>query len=187
MARPREFDIEDALEKAMNVFWERGYEEASMPDLLDGMGLSRGSLYKAFTDKKTLFLKSLENYDQHIVCDAAASLSAPPTSTGPNGWDRIIGLFENVTDAWDAGDRRGCLLCSAAVGPASYDAEIADAVSQGLMKLRHAFAAALGEHGEKYADMLVMQYIGLRVLCRSHVAPNVVHNGVKSLYVLRDL
>ena len=45
------------------VFWQKGYEDASLPDLLEGMGLTRGSLYKAFKDKKSLFLKVLERYD----------------------------------------------------------------------------------------------------------------------------
>ena len=44
MARPREFEIEDALQDAMNVFWEKGYDGASMPDLLTGMGIARGEL-----------------------------------------------------------------------------------------------------------------------------------------------
>jgi TetR/AcrR family transcriptional repressor of nem operon len=48
MARPREFDIDEALERAMNVFWSKGYEGASLQDLLDAMNIARGSLYKAF-------------------------------------------------------------------------------------------------------------------------------------------
>ena len=59
MARPREFDTTTALNGAMNEFWTKGYDGASLPDLLEGMGITRGSLYKAFTDKKTLFLPTL--------------------------------------------------------------------------------------------------------------------------------
>ena len=77
MARPRSFDIEDALEKAMHVFWEHGYEGASLPDLLDGMGLTRGSLYKAFTDKKTLFMQVLERYERQAVQAGVAMLNDP--------------------------------------------------------------------------------------------------------------
>ena len=54
MARPREFDTDVALSGAMDVFWEHGYEGASLPDLLIGMHLTRGSLYKAFNGEKTL-------------------------------------------------------------------------------------------------------------------------------------
>ena len=62
MARPREFEPAEAVEKAMQVFWQHGYEDASLPDLLNGMGLTRGSLYKAFGDKRQLFLRALERY-----------------------------------------------------------------------------------------------------------------------------
>jgi len=62
MARPREFEMQEALNSAMSVFWERGYEATSMEDLLDAMGLTKGSLYKAFGDKHNLFLMSLQDY-----------------------------------------------------------------------------------------------------------------------------
>ena len=64
MARPREFDIDTALARALDVFWEKGYGDASLPDLLEGMKLTRGSLYKAFADKETLYLRVLERYDE---------------------------------------------------------------------------------------------------------------------------
>ena len=67
MARPREFEPEEAIQKAMQVFWEHGYEGASLPDLLAGMGLTRGSLYKAFKDKKSLFLLVLDRYEMSAV------------------------------------------------------------------------------------------------------------------------
>lgn len=52
IGRPREFELEEAARDAMNVFWDLGYEAASLPDLIAGTGLSRGSLYKAFGDKR---------------------------------------------------------------------------------------------------------------------------------------
>jgi TetR/AcrR family transcriptional repressor of nem operon len=62
MARPREFDVETALESAMQVFWSKGYEAASLDDLCDATGLSRSSLYAAFGDKRNLLLESLSHY-----------------------------------------------------------------------------------------------------------------------------
>lgn len=55
MARPREFDIDTAVSAAMDVFWYRGYASASLPNLLNGTGLSRSSFYKAFEGKQQLF------------------------------------------------------------------------------------------------------------------------------------
>ena len=82
MARPRAFNTDQAIDKAMQVFWTHGYEGASLPDLLDGMGLTRGSLYKAFTDKKTLFLKVLDHYENEAVKAAVDLLT---DATIPNG------------------------------------------------------------------------------------------------------
>src|SRR3954454_20321978 len=60
--RPRGFDTEAAVERAMNVFWSRGYHATALPDLLRATGLSRGSLYAAFGDKHSLFLRALDRY-----------------------------------------------------------------------------------------------------------------------------
>jgi len=170
MARPREFDPEQALEQAMNVFWQQGYEGASLPDLLVGMGLTRGSLYKAFKDKRSLFLLVLGRYEQGAVAQAVNLLSA---GTIPDGASRIEALFEMVVDAVESGDRRGCLLCSAAAGPSSYDPDIAAAVKKGLEQMRDGFAVALAASDipetrqPALADLLVTQYVGLRIMARS--------------------
>ena len=62
MARPREFDMDQALDAAMSTFWAQGYEATSMTDLVEATGLQKGSLYKAFDDKHDLFMKSLSRY-----------------------------------------------------------------------------------------------------------------------------
>jgi len=59
MARPREFDLNEALQAAMLLFWERGYEATSIDDLLQQMGINRASLYGTFGQKRELFLKAL--------------------------------------------------------------------------------------------------------------------------------
>jgi len=60
--RPREFDADVVIERAMGIFWSRGYHGTSLPDLLEATKLSRGSLYSAFGDKHTLFLRALDRY-----------------------------------------------------------------------------------------------------------------------------
>ena len=60
--RPREFDAEKALDRAMRVFWKKGYEGASLPDLTRAMGINRPSLYAAFGNKEQLFRKALDRY-----------------------------------------------------------------------------------------------------------------------------
>lgn len=64
MARPKEFNRDEVLTKAMEVFWENGFEGTSMQDLLDRMGINRGSLYDTFGDKHSLYLEALDKYRQ---------------------------------------------------------------------------------------------------------------------------
>lgn len=182
MARPREFDTEDALARALDVYWERGYSDATMPELLDGMGLSRGSLYKAFKDKKSLYLLVLTIYDEQTVSDAIVLLTEPQL----DGRDRILALFDSIASTVEAGDRRGCLLCSAVAGPASYDADIATLAARSLARLRRAFQAALeaseiDSDAEPLAQFLVTQYIGLRILSRTNISASSIRQNVQAL------
>lgn len=191
MARPREFNVEDAVGGAMDVFWEHGYEGASLPDLLSGMGLTRGSLYKAFADKKSLYLVVLERYERDYVIPAVGLLSGPGIA---DGWDRIMALFGSVIADVKKGDRRGCLACSAAAGPASEDTEIAYAVHRTLGKLQRGFEVALkasqahagldAAARRQMADMLTTQYVGTRVLARSQAPAAMLKRSVASLRLL---
>lgn len=191
MGRPRSFDTDQAIDKAMQVFWTHGYEGASLPDLLDGMGLTRGSLYKAFTDKKTLFLKVLDHYEGQAVQAGVALL----TDTAiPNGAERILTMFTNSYRAVTDGDRRGCLLCTAAAGPSMYDDDIAAVVSSGLSAMRGGIDEALkvspkhkdmpdDERGA-LADMLIAQYMGLRTMARARIGEETLENVVRSVRVM---
>lgn len=191
MARPRSFDTDQAIENAMQVFWTHGYEGASLPDLLDGMGLTRGSLYKAFTDKKTLFLRVLDHYEAKAVQAGVTLLTDPAI---PNGSDRIMAMFTSSYRAVTEGDRRGCLLCTAAAGPSMYDDDIAAAVSEGLSVLRGGIDDALRASprhaalpdADRYelACMLIAQYMGLRTMARARIDPTVLRNAVRSVGVM---
>lgn len=187
MARPRTFEIEDALEDAMNVFWEKGYDGASLPDLLTGTGLTRGSLYKAFHDKKALFLKALDRYDRTQVESAVEFLTNP----APSKTDRIEAVFASIVTAVRSGDRRGCLLCSAAAGPASEDTDIASAVEAMLTRMTAAFAAALcrrakaGENGadtsrDERAAGLTAAYVGMRILSHSGASADTLEKAARA-------
>lgn len=188
MARPREFDTEAALKGAMNVFWALGYNGASLPDLLTGMGISRGSLYKAFTDKKTLFLTILEHYEADQVAMAVTALT---DKTTPDGMDRIRAVFGNVVATARNGDRRGCLLCTAAAGPANDDPEISAAVARLLDQMEQGFRAALddapllNDQGDAaqatMAQLLLTQYVGLRILTRSQAPVETIEQSVTAL------
>ncbi len=68
VGRPRAFDMEKALQKALEVFWRKGYEGASLPDLCEAMGINKPSLYAAFGNKEQLFLKAIELVRKPSLC-----------------------------------------------------------------------------------------------------------------------
>lgn len=191
MARPREFNEEAALNGAMDVFWTYGYEGASLPNLLNGMGITRGSLYKAFTDKKSLFLNILHRYDKAEVEKASILLSNTEIE---DGLHRIEQLFASILQTVEKDDNRGCLLCSAAAGPAHEDKEIAEVVHSLLAKMKSGFEAALKQstrHSElseaklsQLSDLLLTQYVGLRILSRSQASIETLKRSITSLMLL---
>jgi len=75
--RPRTFDAEKALDRALKVFWEKGYEAASLPDLTRAMGINRPSLYAAFGNKESLFCKALNRYAEQNASYIQKALNAP--------------------------------------------------------------------------------------------------------------
>lgn len=168
MARPRSFDADKALDAATALFWERGYDGAGLSDLLDVMGIQRGSLYKAWGSKKGLFLACLDRYDETHVAPGIAVLEGQGAAAGLSGADRIEAVFQSH-------DTRGCLLCNSAAGIAGTDAEIAAAVTGRLDHLTRAFATALRATGldadaaTAEAEKLMLQYMGMRV--RHRAAP----------------
>jgi len=191
LARPREFNEDKALEGAMNVFWAHGYEGASLPELLKGMGLTRGSLYKAYKDKKSLFINILHRYDEAEVEKATQLLGDENLK---DGLDRIDKLFASVLSAIEREDYRGCLLCSAAAGPAHNDKQISEAVHILLNKMKLGFEIALkdsSQHAElskerlgQLADLLLTQYVGLRILSRSQASKETLKRSISSLMIL---
>jgi AcrR family transcriptional regulator len=77
MGRPKEFDVDEALCAALQVFWRHGYEGASLTDLTEAMGITRPSLYATYGNKEELFRKVLDRYEQNHLCFVAQALAAP--------------------------------------------------------------------------------------------------------------
>lgn len=118
--RPRTFDTEAVVERAMNVFWTRGYHATALPDLLRATKLSRGSLYAAFGDKHSLFLRALDRY----IADALARMDvefAPDREPIDGLRAYFAGYVERNSGA---NGRRGCLLVATAMELAGRDADV---------------------------------------------------------------
>jgi len=109
MARHKEFDRDEALHKAMEVFWSRGYEAASIQELVNQMGINRQSLYDTFGDKHALYLQALDRYRQMEFYKLSELLERP----GPVK-KNLRQLFEGVVEgALCSGERRGCFMGNA--------------------------------------------------------------------------
>jgi TetR/AcrR family transcriptional repressor of nem operon len=106
--RPREFDLDDAVRDALEVFRQRGYHGASMVDLLAGTKLSRGSLYKAFPDKRALFFAAFELYARESLERLRDKLA---TGTGREGVRTA--LLHHAHVAAQSCCQKGCLISTA--------------------------------------------------------------------------
>ena len=139
MGRPREFDEDQALEKAMEVFWAKGYEASSLCDLTQAMGLSRSSFYEAFGSKHDLFLATIERY-----CNSAGGRFAEMLRRSPPGRAAIAAVFAAAIDkALGDGDTRGCYLgnCSTQVAPD--DTAVWARVRGGMKQIEETFHEAI--------------------------------------------
>lgn len=108
--RPRAFDIDGALEKAMRVFWEKGYEGASLSDLTEAMGINRPSLYAAFGNKESLFRKVLDRYGKGPAAFACAALNEP---TARKVAEKLLRGTADMLG--DPGTPAGCLVIHGAL------------------------------------------------------------------------
>lgn len=120
MARPREFDEDDVIERALEVFWTQGYEATSLTDLMEATGLAKGSVYKGFGDKKSFFLRTLDAYLERgrgRLELLAASNDSP--SHVLREWLRSV-----VDMATCTGVRRGCFATNCSVELAPHDDEV---------------------------------------------------------------
>ncbi len=102
--RPREFDPETALSAALQVFWRRGYEGASLTELTEAMGITKPSLYACFGNKEALFRKALDIYERDKLCYTRSALEAP---TARGVAERL--LHGSLAIQTGTKDPRGCL------------------------------------------------------------------------------
>ncbi len=181
MARQKAFDCEAVLEKAMEVFWEKGYEATSVRDLVERMGINRGSLYDTFGDKRELFRAAIAHYDSKVVKQAVAALEAPGASK-----PAIVAHFRQVAAA-DPVDCRGCLLTNAAVELGVRDPQLRRQIAANLQRVEDALFKALiraqdkGELDPAADTRAIARYLtcllqGLRVMAKLELDPTVLQS-----------
>jgi AcrR family transcriptional regulator len=132
--RPREFDVDRALSRALEVFWRKGYEGTSLPDLTRAMGINRPSLYAAFGNKEQLFRKVIDRYAEGPAAYVRAALDEPSARAVA---ERLLGgAVDLLTDPQHP---RGCLMVQGALACG----EAADSVRRELASRRAAGEEAL--------------------------------------------
>src|SRR5437763_2454824 len=122
--RPREFDRDDVLGRAVDVFWRQGFEATSMEDLTAAMGIGRGSLYNEFGGKHALFVAALDRYraDRRAQLEDALA-SAESVRAG------VAEVYRRSIDTlWGDATRRGCMLVNSAAELAASDPAVAERV-----------------------------------------------------------
>jgi AcrR family transcriptional regulator len=140
IGRPRAFDIDIALDRALQVFWRKGYEGTSLSDLTKAMGINRPSLYAAFGNKANLFRKALDRYTEGPAAYTHKALDEP---TARAVVERLLrGVVDLLADPCTP---QGCLAVQSAL--ACGDA--ADAIRQELISRRAAGEAALRQRLER--------------------------------------
>jgi TetR/AcrR family transcriptional repressor of nem operon len=137
--RPREFDTDAAIERAMGVFWSSGYHGTSLPDLLEATNLSRGSLYAAFGDKHGLFLRALDRYIDAALTRLDTELD--PRKNALAGLRACLAGY--VERASGAGGKRGCLVVATAMELAGHDIEVEQRIRRFFKAMETRLTAAL--------------------------------------------
>ena len=181
MGRPMQFEPDDALNAIKNVFWQKGYEGTSMKDIEKVSGINKQSLYRLFGDKRTMYLRALNHYEQQEANALARLLKQPGSAR-----QRFRQLFEHIINyVVETGDRRGCLLCNASVDQAQLDSPTRDSIEAAMARLQQGFSKAL-EESEYYrrsaakrdakAAALMASYFGLRVLIKANASENMLRN-----------
>ena len=142
MARPRTFDEQEVVAAARDEFWERGYAATSVDDLTAATGLGKGSLYGAFGDKHSLYLRALDDYISSSLDDVRTSLRKPSMSA----YERLAGHIRGQAKALVADrSRRGCLMAKSAAELGSTDGEVEKKVQRAYATCRDELVACINE------------------------------------------
>ena len=148
MARHKEFDSDEALHKAMEVFWSRGYEAASIQDLVKHMGINRQSLYDTFGDKHALYLQALDRY-----CDVEGRKVFELLERPGSVKKTLRQLFQGVIErALCDRQRRGCFMGNAVSELAGRCKETAARTGSNMITTEEAFYRTL-RRGKKEGEL----------------------------------
>ncbi len=170
MARTKEFDRVEVLDRATDLFWEKGYESTSMQDLVETMGIGRASLYDTFGSKQELFSEVLERY-----ADRLEAQFLPPLEQGRSPRKALTDFFNHVAETGSSEGFRGCLMVKSAMTTGRTDPGVGEQIGRFTDRLDGIFHRHLGrmrDAGEldggnvrALARFLTHSLMGLIVTC----------------------
>jgi TetR/AcrR family transcriptional regulator, transcriptional repressor for nem operon len=184
--RPREFDVDEVVDRAMHLFWKHGYEGTGLVALERATGLGRQSLYGVFGDKRGLFTRAVERYFDCVIRPGIAALDAPGSARA--NLERVLCAWETAATATEF---NGCLLGNSVPELAAKDSEISALLARKLELMEAAFARALRRakrDAEVSADLdvkstaraLLTLAQGLSVIARANRDPSFVRGVVQA-------
>jgi TetR/AcrR family transcriptional repressor of nem operon len=193
MARPKEFDPGEAMQEAMEAFWERGYHGTSVNDLLAEMNLNRGSLYGTFGDKKKLFLTVLTEYSRQGKEMLEAAIHRP----GPAKAILVDWVTTTAEGCTGEAGLRGCLALKAGMEMAPHDKDVANWMKEATRE-REQMIAKLIKRGQGEGEIdasldaravaryLITSLTGLKVLGTASPSDRDVRDVVRLILRVLD-
>ncbi|WP_149094869.1 TetR/AcrR family transcriptional regulator [Paenibacillus terrae] len=191
MVRPREFDEEKALDAAMQLFWEKGFEATSLSDLTSKMGIQRPSIYAAFGDKKQLFEAALRKYTQSHAANVRSRLLSRASVK-----EAICNFFEGVVaEEYDKGPNRGCFCINTMVELAPHEEKFEILTREHQMYLSTVFQETI-ERGIRSGELeattdaralahtMISLLIGITVMMKSRPERSFVDHAVATTLML---
>ena len=189
MARPRAFDLEEALDQAQAVFWERGYTNTTTAELALSMGIQKGSLFHAFGDKRNLFMQTLTRYLEKSRQELQAAIETESsTLQALRQWARV-----KAARCASAEGRLGCFGVNSSVGLAAHDPELAQVMSeywgyvmelcaQALRKAQMLGAVRSDLDPRTLAHLVMVHLAGMNVVARQGLATDQLESSVNALF-----
>ena len=185
MARNREFDPQEAVAKAMLVFWQKGYVDTSIDDLVKATGVSRYGLYDEYGSKRGLFLATLDYYQDTAVKEFFGIVEQKHA-----GLNEIKLYFDRILEIYtQPAGQFGCLMCNSATEVAPHDKGVESKVKLALDRMSGGFGKALNNalkqkevrqdlNIKQTADFLTSVLLGISVLARSGASKQMIKNTV---------
>ena len=188
MARPREFNEDEVIDRAVDLFWRKGFADTSIGDLEEALGMGRQSIYNTFGDKRSLYIRALQHYYEKGTSTISSFLNE-----GKRGLDSIHAYFNMVVEQHASPEgARGCFLVKSLVDHGTSDPEVVSRCRSNENRLVSMFKQALTEAVEDQtisattnvgatALMLSTQLYGLSVMARSGMSGDAMRESTQTL------